>query len=88
MKRLLKAYLEERKWLNPGCTPTLEEYMKVSLVTCTYELLTASSLVLMADSVNEEAFNWLRSEPKILNAAFVICRLMDDIVSHKVTRSI
>ncbi|KDP39014.1 hypothetical protein JCGZ_00771 [Jatropha curcas] len=37
----------------------------------------------MGDIVTKESFDWLFSDPKILKASKIICRLMDDIVSHK-----
>ncbi|GAB4850249.1 hypothetical protein Ancab_029545 [Ancistrocladus abbreviatus] len=61
----------------------MEEYMKVALVTSAYPMLSITSLVGMEDNVRKEDFEWLLSGPKILQAASAVCRLMDDMVSHK-----
>ncbi|PPD71103.1 hypothetical protein GOBAR_DD32021 [Gossypium barbadense] len=49
--------------------------MPIALVSCGYWHLTISSFVGMEDSITKETFNWSSS---------TICRLMNDIVSHKV----
>ncbi|KAJ0103673.1 hypothetical protein Patl1_04409 [Pistacia atlantica] len=54
-----------------------------TLVTGAYQMLTTASSVGMGDVATIEAFEWLVSNPKLLRAASVICRLMDDIASHK-----
>ena len=84
MKKLVQAYFEEAKWLNEKYTPTMEEYMRNALISCAYPALTAISFVGMGDIVTKEAFEWLLKEPKIVRGASIICRLMDDIVSHEV----
>jgi len=38
----------------------------------------------MGDSATEDIFKWVSNNPKIINAAIVIGRLMDDIVSNEV----
>ncbi|GAB4850253.1 hypothetical protein Ancab_029549, partial [Ancistrocladus abbreviatus] len=83
MKILVRAYFEESKWLNKGYMPTMEEYMKVALVSGGYQMLSITSLIGMEDNEREEDFEWLLSGPKILQAITVISRLMDDMVSHK-----
>jgi (-)-germacrene D synthase len=42
----------------------------------------------MGDIVTKDAFEWLNKDPKIVKAASLIARLMDDIVSHKVVCSV
>ncbi|KAF7129345.1 hypothetical protein RHSIM_Rhsim10G0194800 [Rhododendron simsii] len=84
MNKLVRAYLEEAKWCHEGYVPSIEEYMRVALVTCGYKMLATTSLVGMGDLVTEEGFKWVSSDPLILEAASVICRLMDDMVGHKV----
>ncbi|KAF7141749.1 hypothetical protein RHSIM_Rhsim06G0190500 [Rhododendron simsii] len=84
MKNLVKAYFEEAKWYHEGYVPSMEEYMRVALPTSGYKMVATTSLVGMGDLVTEEGFKWLSSDPLILEAASVICRLMDDMASHKV----
>ncbi|MFQ6667620.1 hypothetical protein Gotur_033575 [Gossypium turneri] len=61
----------------------MEEYMPIALVSCGYWHLTISSFVGMEDSITKKTFNWAFNDPKIIRASSTICRLMNDIVSHK-----
>ena len=79
-----RAYFEEAKWFQEGFIPTMEEYMNLALVTSAYGMLATTSLVGMGEIVTKEAFDWVTSNPKIIKASTVICRLKDDISSHKV----
>ncbi|KAJ0102231.1 hypothetical protein Patl1_04440 [Pistacia atlantica] len=83
MKTLVQAYFVEAKWCNEGYIPTVEEYLKVSLVTTTYKMLATTSFLGMGQIADKKAFDWLANDPKIITASTIICRLMDDIVSHK-----
>ncbi|KAF7822835.1 (-)-germacrene D synthase-like [Senna tora] len=83
MKRLVQAYFEEAKWLNSNYTPTFEEYMVIAQISCGYFMLTATSFIGMGSIANEEAFQWLANDPKIIRASALICRLMDDVVSNE-----
>lgn len=74
----------EARWYNKNHIPTVEEYLQNGYVTSVYPLLTAVSFLGMGESASKEAFKWLLTEPKILKASAYICRLRDDIVSHKV----
>ena len=58
--------------------------MNLALVTSAYGMLATTSLVGMGEIVTKEAFDWVTSNPKIIKASTVICRLKDDISSHKV----
>ncbi|KAK4490035.1 hypothetical protein RD792_000689, partial [Penstemon davidsonii] len=83
MKKMVNGYFEEAKWLFNNYIPTMEEYMKVALVTGGFATLSTTSLVGMAgDVVTKEHFEWIINEPPILQAASTICRLMDDMVGY------
>lgn len=84
MKSLSRAYFEEAKWLHQGYTPTVEEYLAVALPSTGLCLLVSASLVGLGDMVSKDVFEWLFNDPKIVRASALICRLMDDIASHKV----
>ncbi|KAJ6894612.1 (-)-germacrene D synthase-like [Populus alba x Populus x berolinensis] len=84
MKKQVQAYFVEARWLHENYMPTMDEYMRISLISSGYPLLTCISFVGMGDIVTKDAFEWLNKDPKIVKAASVIARLMDDIVSHKV----
>ena len=84
MKVLVHAYFNEAKWFHENHIPTMEEYMPVALVTTGYSMLATVSFIGMADTVTEQAFDWVFSHPKIIRASETIGRLMDDVKSHKV----
>ncbi|XP_059444211.1 (-)-germacrene D synthase-like [Corylus avellana] len=83
MKNQVRAYFHEAKWFHKKHIPTMDEYMRIALVTSGYPLLATTSLVGMGDIVTKDAFEWLFSYPKMVRASAVVSRLMDDIVSHK-----
>ncbi|XP_042478009.1 (-)-germacrene D synthase-like isoform X2 [Macadamia integrifolia] len=83
MKRLVRAYFIEAKWFNEGCIPTFEEYMGIAITTCGYSMLTVTSFLGMRDIGTKEALDWAIDDPDLVRASSIICRLMDDIVSHK-----
>ncbi|MBA0756276.1 hypothetical protein Gogos_021733, partial [Gossypium gossypioides] len=83
MKRQSQAFYVEAKWLHENYIPTMEEYMPIGLDSCGYWHLTISSFIGVEDSITKETFNWAFNDPKIIRASSTICRLMNDIVSHK-----
>ncbi|KAJ4830197.1 hypothetical protein Tsubulata_039538 [Turnera subulata] len=82
MKKQARAYFLESKWLQKDEPPTMEEYLSIALVSSGYPLLATTSFIGMGNA-NRELFDWLCGEPKVLTASTVVCRLMDDMVSHK-----
>nr|POF14722.1 (-)-germacrene d synthase [Quercus suber] len=83
MKNQVRAYFHEAKWFHQKHIPTMDEYMRIALVTSAYSMLATTSLVGMGDIVTKDSFEWFFSDPKMVRASAVVCRLMDDIVSHK-----
>ncbi|KAL7185034.1 hypothetical protein ACSBR2_027054 [Camellia fascicularis] len=83
MKILVRAFFEEAKWLHQGNVPSIEEYMRVALVTGAYTVLATTSLVGMGEVVSKEAFDWVSSDPLIVQASSLVCRLLDDMVTRK-----
>ncbi|XVF70505.1 hypothetical protein PTKIN_Ptkin11bG0167200 [Pterospermum kingtungense] len=83
MKKQCQAYYDEVKWLHENDSPSVEEYMSVALVSSGFKMLSITSFVGMEDSVTKDTFIWAFSDPKILRASSIICRLTNDIVSHK-----
>nr|UNA06919.1 terpene synthase 1 [Jasminum sambac] len=88
LKKLVWAYLEEAKWTYSGYVPTMEEYMKVGLVTAGYMLLSTTALVGIQEHIPKEAFDWISSEPLLVRASSVICRLSDDLVGQEFEKKI
>ncbi|CAK9136867.1 unnamed protein product [Ilex paraguariensis] len=86
MKKLIRAYFEEAKWFNEGYAPTMEEYMKVALVSSGYMMLSTTCIVGMGELATNEAFDWVSSEPLIVRASSTIARLMDDVAGHEVRK--
>ena len=86
MKNQVRAYFAEAKWLHEEHVPTIEDYMRVALVSSGYCMLVTTSLVGMGEIATKEAFDWVTSDPKIMSSSNFIARLMDDISSHKVCR--
>ncbi|KAL0353567.1 UNVERIFIED_CONTAM: Germacrene-D synthase [Sesamum angustifolium] len=82
MKKLLRAYLEETKWSYGKDIPTMEEYMKVAIVTATYMMLSTTSLVGMGNLVTKKDFDWVTSEPLLVIASSAVCRLTNDVVGY------
>ncbi|KAF5755264.1 putative beta-farnesene synthase [Helianthus annuus] len=82
-KELTRNFLVEAKWLKEEYMPTLEEYMSVSVVTSTYGFVIARSYVGMNDMITEDTFKWVATYPPIVKASALICRFMNDIVTHK-----
>jgi (-)-germacrene D synthase len=64
--------------------PTSEEYRKNGVFSCTYPLLTVSSLCGMGKIASKEVFDWLFTHPKILASTSDLFRLIDDVASHEV----
>ncbi|CAA2988682.1 (-)-germacrene D synthase [Olea europaea subsp. europaea] len=86
-KRLVRAYFQEAKWEYSGYIPTLEEYMKVGKPSGTYILFSSVSLTAIAELVSKEAFEWVASDPLILQGSEIIGRLMNDLVGFGVRSS-
>uniref|UniRef100_A0A7N2MVS3 Terpene synthase metal-binding domain-containing protein n=1 Tax=Quercus lobata TaxID=97700 RepID=A0A7N2MVS3_QUELO len=57
--------------------------MSNALISCGYLLLSTISFIFIGDIATKEALEWVIKEPKIVRAASIICRLMDDVVSNE-----
>ncbi|KAL0362760.1 UNVERIFIED_CONTAM: Germacrene-D synthase [Sesamum calycinum] len=82
MQKLVRAYLEEAKWSYNKYTPTMEEYMKVALVSGAYMMLSTTSLVGMGNLVTKKDFDCITSEPLLVLTSTTICRLTNDLVGY------
>ncbi|XP_058088524.1 beta-cubebene synthase-like [Magnolia sinica] len=82
-KNLNKAYLDEARWASSGYVPTLEEYMRVALMSSGYPMLSVASLVGMGEVVTKEVLEWAIHVPPMIRTCFTVARLMDDIPSNK-----
>ncbi|KAL8508356.1 hypothetical protein ACS0TY_018818 [Phlomoides rotata] len=83
-KLIVGAYFEEIKWREEKYIPKTQEYIQVATKSAGYITLAIISFLGMEDNVaTREAFEWVFSQPDILRAANVICRLTDDIRGHE-----
>lgn len=88
VKDLIGSYYLEAKWLNAGCVPTFEEYMRKARIIGVAQIITTSLFMGMKDIADEETFQWLNSYPKIISRTEVFGRLMNNIVIHEVILSL
>ncbi|KAJ4821985.1 hypothetical protein Tsubulata_007536 [Turnera subulata] len=83
MKNLAQYYFDETKWLHKKYIPTLDEYLSISVPSSGYLMLAVTSYLGMGNLAPKEALDWAISDPKIIRASAVICRIMDDIAGHE-----
>ncbi|VFQ84629.1 unnamed protein product [Cuscuta campestris] len=86
MKELVSAYLIEAKWLSENQhKPPIAEYLRNGLISCTYYLLATISCYGL-ECADEQVFEWLMKNPKVLEASTMICRTIDDIATFDVEK--
>ncbi|XP_017409571.1 probable terpene synthase 2 [Vigna angularis] len=78
---LARAYLTEAKWSQEIYIPTYQEYKDNGVISSTYPLM-ITSFILLAKSA-QYVFDWISSNPKIIEVVSLIGRLGNDISSHK-----
>nr|WKC16868.1 terpene synthase 7 [Freesia hybrid cultivar] len=81
IKETSRAWLKEVQWREEGYVPSFEEYFTVSLPSAAYPTLATTSYIGMGEVVTKEILDWIINIPKIMQAATVTCRCMDDIFS-------
>ncbi|KAL0550273.1 hypothetical protein IC582_014779 [Cucumis melo] len=84
LKSLCKAYLMEATWFNQGYIPTMEEYMKVSITSAAYYVITSISFLTLGNNVaSKQVYEWAQTDPILLRSTGVIGRILNDMASHK-----
>nr|USM07608.1 alpha-terpineol synthase [Cymbopogon martinii] len=84
VKDLVKSYNTEVKMLQEGYIPkSVEEHLKVSLITGGCPILACASFVGMHDIATADCFDWVSSMPKMVRALSVILRFVDDLESYE-----
>ncbi|XP_077220988.1 (-)-germacrene D synthase-like [Tasmannia lanceolata] len=81
MKVLARDYFVEHKWYNRNTVPSVEEYLRVSCISVAVHMANVHCCAGMGDVMTKEAFEWLKSEPKVVMDASLIGRLLDDMQS-------
>ncbi|XP_020239096.1 probable terpene synthase 2 [Cajanus cajan] len=82
VSKLVKGYMIEAKWCHEGLIPTYEEYKVNGVLTSIFTLL-MSSFIGLGEYGTKEVFDWIFSDPNIINAVSLIGRLLNDTSSHK-----
>ncbi|KAF7140902.1 hypothetical protein RHSIM_Rhsim06G0194000 [Rhododendron simsii] len=84
LKDLVGVYCKEAKWYHEGYVPSMDEHWPVALLSCGYQAVSTISFIGMGELATKEAFDWVSSNPLIVQGSSVICRLIDDVVGHKI----
>nr|GEZ00654.1 germacrene D synthase [Tanacetum cinerariifolium] len=83
MKEFVRSQMTEAKWKNDGYVPTVDEHKSVAFISCGYKMLPIYSFVGMDDTITDDPFKWVLTNPPLIRATCAICRFMDDIVGHE-----
>ncbi|XP_076886255.1 alpha-isocomene synthase-like [Bidens hawaiensis] len=83
MNEYIESYFTEAKWANDGYIPTTEEHQEVAIISSGYKNTLIASFCAMGDVIKDETFKWALTMPPIAKACCLLCRVMDDIVTHK-----
>ncbi|XP_028795959.1 probable sesquiterpene synthase [Neltuma alba] len=79
---LAEAYLMEAKWCSEKYVPSYEEYKNNGVVS-SFGPLQITSFLGPGNLATEEVFDWISTNPKIIEAVSLIGRLMDDVATHE-----
>ncbi|KAF5199525.1 Sesquiterpene synthase [Thalictrum thalictroides] len=63
--------------------PTLEEWLPISVVTMGLNILIVSGIMDLRELATKEVYDWVASNPKIIDSCYLIVRLLDDIATFK-----
>ncbi|OEL34820.1 Beta-caryophyllene synthase [Dichanthelium oligosanthes] len=83
INEVCKGYVTEICWRDSEYIPSLEEHLKVTLITCFYWAINCTAFVVFEENVTEELLKWMSKFPQIVKDSCIISRLMDDIVAHE-----
>lgn len=79
---LVGAYMVEAKWCHESYIPTYDEY-KVNGILTSVTPLFVTAFTGLGEFATNNLFNWIFSNPIILEAASIIGRVLQDLGSHK-----
>ncbi|RDX72151.1 putative terpene synthase 2, partial [Mucuna pruriens] len=80
--QLIKGYLVEAKWCHQGFIPTYDEYKVNGVLTSIFTLL-MTSFIGLGEFATKDVFDWMFSNPTIIEAVSIIGRVLNDMSSHK-----
>jgi hypothetical protein len=82
MKQLVRSYSEEIKWRDGNIVPTVNEHLKVSMISIG-NVMVACALFVGMDEPTEDTFKWVLSDSRLMNSFGIFVRLTNDVVSTK-----
>ncbi|KAI4374741.1 hypothetical protein MLD38_012701 [Melastoma candidum] len=83
MNNQARAYLVEARWFNQKFIPPTDEYIATASMSIGFKMLMVHTLVGMGDLVMEDTFEWLSSNPRVLQSTASASRFINDIVGYK-----
>ncbi|CAN7031769.1 hypothetical protein BRARA_H01002 [Brassica rapa] len=78
-KANVKANFEHAKWAHAAHLPSFEEYMEVAEVVIGVYVVLAGYFICLGKMATKEAYEWLKSRPRLVKSLSVRGRLMNDI---------
>ncbi|TKY49012.1 terpene synthase 2 [Spatholobus suberectus] len=82
VSNLIKGYMVEAKWLYEGYVPTYDEYKVNGILTSCFPLF-ITSFIGLGEFTTKDIFDWIFSDPNIIEAVSIIGRVLDDMASHE-----
>ncbi|XP_018451249.2 putative terpenoid synthase 7 isoform X3 [Raphanus sativus] len=87
LKAVVKANFEHAKWAHAAHLPGFEEYMEVAEVEITVYAALAGCFMSLGKMATREAYEWLKSRPRLVKSISLRGRLMDDITGLEEERT-
>ena len=81
---MTRGYQADGQWVPLGLDQPFGVDVPNRLETTHSGVIVAASYVVKDEVAGEEEYEWLKSNPKIMKAGKMICRLVKDIVGHEV----
>ncbi|XVF69192.1 hypothetical protein PTKIN_Ptkin11bG0060700 [Pterospermum kingtungense] len=82
IKKLVRTYHIQARWTHERILPPFEEYLENGIVSM--GMILSVALVMMGmDEADEDAYQWVNSDAKILRAMAGITRLYNDMQSNE-----
>ncbi|KAJ0961241.1 hypothetical protein J5N97_000787 [Dioscorea zingiberensis] len=78
---LCRAYFVEAKWANSDYQPTIKEYLENAWISISAPTALIHSFFCISEFISEEALECLENYPTVMRQAFLISRLLDDLVT-------
>ncbi|KAH0901711.1 hypothetical protein HID58_041214 [Brassica napus] len=82
-KILVKANLDLAKWAQIAHVPSFEDYMVVGELEVSWYASMAGTFMGMGHIAMKEAYEWLKSRPKLIQAISINGRLMNDMTGFE-----